>query len=177
MGKKSSMLRTHIVRTFALVLASVVIALVPAGSAVAQEDEMTIQQAGRYYMKSICAYNGALNRFNGGVWGDRDRIEPAEVRRRLPELKRLSEAYSVGIYNHARRLYNPPAEWPVEVRSLIRAMSKVETQHADIRLRQSGVLNAAGWLNLNGQANRLPGNNRYTEVRARLNLPPRGQGC
>lgn len=168
-------------RTAALVavLLSVLMATVsPAGAALrARENEMTQQQAGRYYLKVTCPKDVVRVRFNRVVFGPDDDVTLAEVRRRLPEFKRVSGEFGRANYRWARGLLNPPAPWPSSVDG------PIDTAATKI-LGVSRALGAASrsstaveWARHVAKAAKL---NRATPadmIRARLDLPPPGRGC
>lgn len=145
----------------------------------AQAEEMTTQQAGRAYLSAICVGNDARDTFNRKVWHGQKRISLAEVRARLPQVKRLAGVYSRAINKSARMLFNPEAgEWPATVASDARIMAKAAANESYWRSRQSRAANADAWLRFNGRANKAADTGAASSrIRATLNLPPPGEGC
>lgn len=148
--------------------------------AVAQvETEMTTEQAGRAYLEGFCKDVYGYTKFERVVWHGRDRISTAEVRVRLPKLKRAALVYSKALAAAARKLYNPDAgAWPASVESLVTRVANSTANESYIRRRQGFVQTADGWLRANGQANRAYEKRGAapTKIRAILNLPAEG-GC
>lgn len=151
----------------------------PAGAQASALDEMSQQKAGAYYLQTICRANDAQNAFLKQIWRGRERIQRAEVARRLPEIRRASGKLSTAFSNASRRLFNPPADWPGYVANQIGDMRNHYLRDADIRSQQSYAATATRWLRLNGQSNALGTKQVRTsrKIRAILDLPPPGKGC
>lgn len=139
--------------------------------------EMSETRAGRYYMQIACPLGAAANTFYKKVWKGRQTISKREVRRRLPELKKLTKAYANADAKFARRLFNPPADWPQEVSSLVNRLANKHVTYSTRRFKQAAAVNAGQWLYWNGQSNNVDFGTLAARIRAKLDLPPTGQGC
>ncbi|MGZ5404139.1 MAG: hypothetical protein ACXWDL_05780 [Nocardioides sp.] len=151
--------------------------LIGSGSATAGDGTMSVDRAGNYYLKHACISNAANDRFFKRVWRGQRTISVAEVRRRLPQIK--DESTRVGRANHtwSRRMYNPPAAWPSGVTGLVDKLAARSAREGALRLAQGRVETARGWMRLNGRVNRISGGSLASRIRAKLDLPPAGEGC
>lgn len=163
------------------VLLSVLVAAVsPAGAAPSSRlraDEMTQQQAGRYYLKVTCPKDEVRVRFNRVVFGPDDDVTLAEARRRLPEFKRVSGELGRANYRWARGLLNPPAPWALNVAGPVdTAATKILGVSRELGAA-SRSSTAAEWARHVAKAGKLNRATPADTIRARLDLPPPGRGC
>lgn len=167
--------------TIAAVLAGLLFALgLPANAtATVRVEEMSTQQAGNAYLAAICVGNDARVTFGRKVWHGQNRISLAEVRARLPQLKRLSGVYARALNKSARMLFNPDAgTWPATVAADVKTMAKSAANESYWRTRQREAANADAWLRFNGRANNASNTGATSaRIRAALDLPPPGEGC
>ena len=148
---------------------------VPASARAA--DVMGKDQAGDAYLKAVCIGNDASAVFAKRVWHGRRHIYAPEVRRRLPELRRLSGRYAYELQREARLLFNPPADWPTDVADLVKRVATVSAKDSYFRQRQASAGTARAWLRFNGKSNDLSPGTAPAEIRAILDLPQPGKGC
>lgn len=163
------------------VLLSVLVAAVgPAGAATnarMRADEMTQQQAGRYYLKVTCPKDEVRVRFNRVVFGPDDDVTLAEARRRLPEFKRVAGEFGRANYRWARGLLNPPAPWPSNVDGPVdTAATKILGVSRELGAA-SRSSTAVEWARHVAEAAKLNRATPADTIRARLDLPPPGRGC
>ncbi|MDO9496952.1 MAG: hypothetical protein Q7J48_14700 [Nocardioides sp.] len=156
----------------ALLLGMVMTVLV--GGPATARAEMSKERAGRYYLASACPANAVADTFYRKIWKGRQTISKSEVRRRLPELKKLSRGFAVSEARFARRLLNPPAKWPLEVRPIVKRLANKSIIFATRRWKQGNVRTAGRWLYWNGQANEVNFGRLSVRIRAKLDLPA---GC
>lgn len=103
----------------ALTLVFAMTLLAPTANATpADTEEMGVESAGAYLIKHLCKAGRADDRFEQRVWGERKTISHAEVRRRLPEIKRHTRTFADAYFDLALALDQPPAAWPAEASSL-----------------------------------------------------------
>lgn len=172
----------RVIRTSALIAALLSMWVVtfaieaPIASARAHE-EMTQQQAGRVYLRVLCAGNEARGVFDRKVGAG----EPyfGQAPRSLRWLRLASRELSPALFTTARALHLPPGRWP---RSAERAVYEVASAHlveAALRARQSYALDIPEWKRLHfrtREAN-LRTVRWSAKVRLILDLPPPGEGC
>jgi hypothetical protein len=158
--------------TLALLLGMVMTVLV--GGPATARAEMSQERAGRYYLASACSANAVADRFYRKIWKGRQTISTSEVRRRLPELKKLSKGFAISEARFARRMLNPPAKWPEEVRPIVKRLANKTVIFATRRWKQAHVATAGRWLYWNGQANKVNFGRLSARIRAKLDLPA---GC
>lgn len=159
----------------ALLAALLVAVAPPAATATADGVEMSDEQAGSYFLKSVCASNAAIDTFSHKVFRGRDSIPFTEVRRRFHELKRLIRPLANASYNFARDLTNAPGEWPSSVSGPV---SKTTSQLLRAHRLYRDASYAATPLRLSTlwkKADQIP--MPTATIRLRLDLPPPGKGC
>jgi hypothetical protein len=138
---------------------------------------MGVHRAGRYYMHHVCPLNAAVHRFYKRIWKGRKTIRIQEVRRRLPAIKHESTRYGHATHKFAAALYNPPAGWPSSVRHTVNRFAANNTNAASILLKMGAAGSAQRWARLNIRLNHVPFGHKAETIRAKLDLPPLGQGC
>lgn len=165
--------------TIVLAFCAALLSVTSTSASARVDEEMTQQQAGREYLDIACNEYDARGLYLSRVWKGRDRIQPAEVRRRLPELRRHAAALSRSESNTARRLFNPPAGWPLDVASEVRTIANQFLRFGNLLGRQGSAYSAGEWLRLNARVIGVVDDltNMARKLRAKLNLPPPGRGC
>lgn len=151
--------------------------VVPSAVAAGEGDEMSLERAGKYYMKVTCVQDAERVRFNRIVFGADDGVTADEVRRRLPEFKRAAGAFATANYRWARGLLNPPAAWPSNVAGPIDSASTKVLAISDALRAASRASSPTEWARQVGKAARLNRQTPSATIRARLDLPPPGRGC
>ncbi len=139
--------------------------------------EMTVEQAGDYYLKHWCAKNPAAWRFDEKVWRGEEVVYQDDVRRRLPLIRRESRRYGKALYRFAVKMLNPPAAWPAGIAAPMEDYIRLYLKSARIRLAQGQASNALQWLRQNDKANKIKASVPAIEIRAGLALPPPNEGC
>lgn len=162
--------------TAAAIIGAVFVALLGLGAPVASartDVEMTQQQAGKEYLSAVCTANEAIDRYNKRLLRGRDSITFNEIRRRLPELRRLSLALSRAIAKTARALLKPPAAWPYFVADTVRFLANSNLRESRLLSRAGHAGNALRWDNLTQRAydEARAGLRASQKVRAKLDLP------
>jgi hypothetical protein len=153
--------------------AALVFGAVPTASARAAE--MSKEQAGAYFMTSVCASNAAIDEMNREVYGPDNWITEAEVKRRFAAIKAATKPYARSHYKFARALINPPAVWPSSVAGPVEVTaSRLLRVHALVR-SASAARTAGRWLELMNRAHNIK--TPTSTIRAGLDLPPPGEGC
>lgn len=170
------LMRRLLVALLALLALPLLVAM-PSASATQADDVMGAKQAGKYYMKSVCPSNNAADRYYQRIWKGRDSISWREVRRRLPEIKRESRRYGQALFKFSRKLFNPPAEWPEEVDALVTKLADASAVEGTLRVRSSKATNARAWGRMHKKASNVYYGQWAAKIRARLDLPPPGEGC
>jgi hypothetical protein len=176
--------RAHSPSTCAALVAVLLVVLVgvvsPAGATTGDRvraDEMTQQQAGRYYLKVTCPKDEVRVRFNRIVFGPDDGVTLAEARRRLPEFKRVSGEFGRANYRWARGLVNPPAPWPSNVAGPVDTAATKILGVSRALAAASRASTAVEWARHVAKAAKLNRATPADTIRARLDLPPPGRGC
>lgn len=163
------------------IVASIVIALacsLATPIAAHASDTMSQARAGQYYLNHACKANAAQKRFYKRVWRGKRFITRAEVRRRLPAIKYESRRYGRAEHSWAVAMFNPPANWPSNVASPVNKLATINAKAASILLTTMGrASNARQWLRGNYRLNHLGWGDYAEIIRARLALPPPGEGC
>jgi hypothetical protein len=170
-----------VVSALVTVLLAVLVGVVsPAGattSARERADEMTQQQAARYYLKVTCPKDEVRVRFNRVVFGPDDNVTLPEARRRLPEFKRVSGEFGRANYRWARGLLNPPAPWPSKVAGPVDTAATKILGVSRALAAASRASTAVEWARHVAKAGKLNRATPSDTTRARLDLPPPGRGC
>lgn len=149
-------------------------------TALARADtEMTQEQAAQEYLATVCKSNRARTLFYQRVLRGQDSLSQAEVRRRLPQLRRAASLYSWPLANTARHLFNPPAPWPTTVSNLVTKLANMTVHDANVLVRASNARSAIQYMNLfrKHSATDSASNGVARKIRALLDLPPPGRGC
>lgn len=106
------------------------LALTPA--AAQARTEMSTAEASELYLSQACRINRALVRFSNAMFAGRDRVTAKQMRGdRLRRTKRAAYDVSTAYYGSARRLSNPPAEWPAQVAGLVHRMVEIDLVTSD----------------------------------------------
>ena len=134
-------------------------------------------QAGRVYLDAVCPANATGDKFYRAIWRGRKTIPWAEVTRRLPEIRRLSKAHGRATAAGSRKLFNPPAGWPADVDALVMKIANVYAKESYWYMAMSEASSAREWGRYLDRADKITAGTASAEVRARLGLPPNGQGC
>lgn len=149
---------------------------VPSASARADE-EMTQEQAGRVYMRVICAGNAARDEFDRKTGANEPYFGPAP--RSLRWLRLASRDLSPALFTTARALHLPPSRWPRSAEQAVREVASAHVREAVLRARQSYAGDIPQWKRLHFRT--LKVNTRSVrwsgKARAILGLPPPGEGC
>ncbi len=162
----------------ALVATFAVLLPLSASHATAQTDGvMEDSRAGRVYLDAVCPANRVAENFSRKIWRGRKTIPYAEVDRRLPEIRRLSGALGRAKARASRKLFNPPALWPTDVDSLVTKLANVYAKESYWLLAMSGADSGREWGRYNNRYNKISPGTASSQIRARLGLPPNGQGC
>ena len=143
------------------------------------DDEMGTAKAGKYYLKSICPANKALERLQRVVFKGKNSISIAELKRRLPEARTEAARYGRAVYKFARAAFNPPAPWPSSVDQLVDKYATSEARRSTTLSQMGQADTASEWGRLSRRAARISNNTSgvSAQFRARLELPPPGKGC
>lgn len=161
-----------------LVLSVAMMAALPVVSATAALDgEMTDEQAGPVYLNAVCPSIRASDRFDRVVWRGRKTITWAELDRRLPEIKRVSRAYGRASQKSSRRLFNPPAPWPADVDALVTKLADADARFSAWLMSMGEATTGREWNRYWVRAKKVRYGTWGSQIRARLGLPPAGEGC
>lgn len=166
-------------RVLAMIVCSVAMSLsvTLVGSPARAEGEMSQQRAGAYYLKHACRSAAADKVYFRSIFKGAKSISVSEVKRRLPELRKISAKNSRAQYEWAKRLLNPPADWPTDVQGLPEKLADRNIVAADA-LRAAGYASsAAEWIRYYNKDKNLAFGSYAAQIRARLELPPPGKGC
>lgn len=136
---------------------------------------MTSQQAAEHFLGLVCDYNDAVDVMTRRVYGPDNKISQAEARRRLPEIKRATVPYARAHYVFARGMLNPPAAWPASVADPADRTASGLIRMTNLLRRAIGAISGAQWIRLTNRAHSIPV--PTATIRARLALPPPGEGC
>jgi len=152
-------------------------AVLATASAATASEAMGTARAGRYYTTISCPAAAAGDRFQKVVGHGTGMISLQQAKRRLPELRRESSRYAKPLNNFARRAFNPPAPWPSSVDRLVNRFATLITRFGDLLRRMGNARTAPEWIRLLNQAGRIKFGDLGAQIKARLDLPPPGEGC
>lgn len=149
-----------------------------AGSAFAAED-MSVEQAGSYYLSAVCPVNAADHKFDYAMFRGRDSVTLRQMRNRLAATKRAARADSNAHYTFARTLTNPPAAWPANVQPPVATLTTKSLRLSIVYGHIAAARTARGvfyWYDRLAAPTRAAALPART-IRANLNLPNVGSGC
>lgn len=165
-------------RTVAALLLS--LSLLLSGTATASalvDEEMSDAEAGRVYLDAVCPANDASDTFYRVIWRGRKTIPWAELNRRMPEVRRLSKAFGRATARGSRQLFSPPAAWPSDVDSLVTRIANTYAKESYWLMAMAEATTGREWDRYWTRYGKIRSGTASAEVRARLGLPPNGQGC
>lgn len=140
-------------------------------------DEMGEKRAARYYVKVSCAYYAVGVRWHKEVFGNRDSISLAELKRRLPEVRRATQPLARAASKVSEQLFHPPSEWPSDV---ARPIDRYASQMAHIGAfldQAASATSANQYVSALTRAQRVPTRPVTAEIRARLGVPKADKAC
>lgn len=151
----------------------------PAVAMAGTDEEMPQAQAGRYYLDAVCKNNKARARYQEALFpNNAEELTFEQARRRLPALRRASRLWADANYRFARKLSNPPAEWPASVQGPIGRYETLLLKLDRLLRAAASAPTARGWWVSDGKADKLYKRGSPSAViRSRLDLPPPGRGC
>jgi hypothetical protein len=131
--------------------------------------EMSDERAGNYYNNQFCPMLRSLRTFDRKIWHGRRYVHYAEIRRRLPEVHRISRVSSRAWREWSRDLSNPPADWPDAVAHQADRLAHLNHRAARLRTSQ-GSASARRWIDLQRTINEIDWGNYAAVLRSRLGL-------
>ncbi|HET7066929.1 MAG TPA: hypothetical protein VFI21_04955 [Nocardioides sp.] len=169
-------------RTLIVTLFGVLLGLVGVSSAAAGAGEMSQTHAGNYYLNSVCPEYPAINRLDRalptnshGYWRTKD-LTPRVFRRVKSASRNLSDVY----FDAARRMYNPPKNWPSYVVTPVNKAAKLTRRSSNVTNDLGHAYTPRGFTRIwNNRFAPLwkPMHNVGNTIRAKLDLPPSPKGC
>jgi hypothetical protein len=164
------------------ILATAIVSIALAFSALPPAAAMSPDYAGRYFLNSVCPGRAKAQALNSAVFHGKNNFTGKQMHgKRLRQARRALAAFKRAEYNGARWLQSPPSAWPSDnattaVDRVARALAKEVIVVANLR-QTKGKQFKRFWLN-----RFIPANQAFASAsksaRASLALPtgPR-QGC
>lgn len=170
-----------VMRNIAAVLVLVATLLIGTGTPTMGRDDtpMTVGQAGKHYLRGACREAASDVAYFRGVYRGRKTIYLAEIDRRLPAITRLARKNGQAAYAFAKSLLHPPAPWPDgEIANLASKLADRVLRYSDARRAEGSAQTGRQWIRLSTRADQASEWRGYpAQIRARLDLPPPGEGC
>jgi len=141
------------------------------------EEEMAKRQAKLLFQDITCDVGKVRTRYNAKVFGPDDWITTSEVRRRLPELRDLAWMMMVAESRAARRLANPPGDWPTEIAPEIDTYGDYKVRLMNVYRQMADANTAVRFVELGKKGNKLGPGRAPDRIRVFLNVPEYPQGC